>query len=117
MECPCHEGVFDAAPARCSRAHRSGRSGASTSRCATAPSGRLGEREPIMTRSHRDPPGGRCRPPSACSSSCSLSLQVFLLTVGVDALLADDAGLAWVAAGCSAVLAAGSALFARYVTG
>jgi hypothetical protein len=44
-------------------------------------------------------------------------LQVFLLTVAVDAMLGDDPGLAWVAAGCSAVLAAGSALFARYVTG
>lgn len=46
-----------------------------------------------------------------------LVLQVFLLTVAVDALLGDDAGLAWVAAGCSAVLAAGSALFARSVKG
>ena len=46
-----------------------------------------------------------------------LVLQVFLLTVAVDALLADDSGLAWVAAGCSAVLAAGSVLFARYVRG
>jgi hypothetical protein len=40
-----------------------------------------------------------------------LVLQIFLLTVAV------DAGLAWVAAGCSAVLAAGSVLFARYVRG
>lgn len=46
-----------------------------------------------------------------------LVLQVFLLTVAVDAMLGDDSELAWVAAGCSAVLAAGSALFARYVTG
>ena len=44
-----------------------------------------------------------------------LTLQIFLLTVAVDALLADDPGLAWVAAGCSTVLAAGSILFARYV--
>ena len=44
-----------------------------------------------------------------------LALQVFLLTVAVDALLADDAALAWVAAGCSTILAAGSVLFARYV--
>ena len=44
-------------------------------------------------------------------------LQVFLLTVAVDAMLGDDSGLAWVVAGCSAVLATGSALFARYVTG
>jgi len=42
-----------------------------------------------------------------------LALQVFLLTVAVDALLADDPGLAWVAAACSTVLAAGSILFAR----
>jgi len=44
-----------------------------------------------------------------------LSLQVFLLTVGVDALLADDDGLAWVTAGFSALLAAGSAAFHRYL--
>jgi hypothetical protein len=42
-----------------------------------------------------------------------LSLQVFLLTVGVDALLADDDGLAWVTAGFSTLLAAGSAAFSR----
>lgn len=42
-----------------------------------------------------------------------LVLQVFLLTLAVDALLGDDRGLAWVAAGCSAALAAGSVLFAR----
>jgi hypothetical protein len=44
-----------------------------------------------------------------------LSLQVFLLTVGVDALLADDDGLAWVTAGLSALLGAGSAAFYRYL--
>ena len=44
-----------------------------------------------------------------------LSLQVFLLTVGLDALLADDDGLAWVTAGLSVVLAAGSAAFYRYL--
>lgn len=44
-----------------------------------------------------------------------LSLQVFLLTVGVDALLADDDGLAWVTAGFSALLAAGAAAFYRYL--
>ena len=44
-----------------------------------------------------------------------LSLQVFLLTVGLDALLADDDGLAWVTAVCSVVLAAGSAAFYRYL--
>ena len=44
-----------------------------------------------------------------------LALQVVLLTVAVDARLADDPGLAWVAAACSTVLAAGSILFARYL--
>lgn len=46
-----------------------------------------------------------------------LALQVFLLTVAVDALLGDDPGLAWVAAGCSVALAAGSALFVRSLRG
>ena len=44
-----------------------------------------------------------------------LSLQVFLLTVGVDALLADDDRLAWVTGGFSALLAAGSIAFYRYL--
>jgi len=44
-----------------------------------------------------------------------LSLQVFLLTVAVDALLAGDAGLAWVTAALSVVLAAGAAGFYRYL--
>jgi hypothetical protein len=44
-----------------------------------------------------------------------LSLQVFLLTVGVDALLSDDDGLAYVTAGLSVLLAAGSAGFYRYL--
>jgi hypothetical protein len=44
-----------------------------------------------------------------------LSLQVFLLTVGTDALLADDDGLAWVTALFSVVLAAGCAAFYRYL--
>jgi hypothetical protein len=42
-----------------------------------------------------------------------LALQVFLLTVGVDALLADDDGLAWTTALFSVLLAAGSAAFYR----
>jgi hypothetical protein len=42
-----------------------------------------------------------------------LSLQVFLLTVAVDALLADDTGLAWVTSGLSVLLAAGAAAFYR----
>ncbi len=44
-----------------------------------------------------------------------LSLQVFLLTVGLDALLADDDALAWVTGGLSVVLGAGSAAFYRYL--
>lgn len=44
-----------------------------------------------------------------------LSLQVFLLTVGLDALLADHDGLAWTTAAFSVLLAAGSALFYRYL--
>ena len=44
-----------------------------------------------------------------------LMLQVFLLTVAIDALLAQDHGLAWVTAGLSVLLAAGSALFYRYL--
>lgn len=44
-----------------------------------------------------------------------LSLQVFLLTVGLDAMLADDDRLAWVTAIASVVLAAGSAAFYRFL--
>jgi hypothetical protein len=44
-----------------------------------------------------------------------LSLQVFLLTVGIDAFLADDDGLASVTAGLSVLLAAGAAGFYRYL--
>ena len=44
-----------------------------------------------------------------------LSLQVFLLTVGLDALLADDERLAWITGGLSVVLAAGAAAFYRYL--
>lgn len=44
-----------------------------------------------------------------------LSLQIFLLTVGLDALLADEDGLAWVSAGFSVLLGAGSAAFYRYL--
>ena len=44
-----------------------------------------------------------------------LSLQVFLLTVAIDALHSGDDGLAWVTAGCSVVLAAGSVGFYRYL--
>ncbi len=44
-----------------------------------------------------------------------LSLQIFLLTVGVDALLSGDAGLAWVTAALSVLLASGTAAFYRYL--
>lgn len=44
-----------------------------------------------------------------------LSLQVFLLTVGLDALLADEDSLAWITAAFSLVLGAGSAAFYRYL--
>jgi hypothetical protein len=44
-----------------------------------------------------------------------LSLQVFLLTVAIDAMHAGDDGLAWVTATSSAVLAAGSVGFYRYL--
>jgi hypothetical protein len=44
-----------------------------------------------------------------------LTLQIFLLTVGLDALLADDDGPAWVTAGLSALLAAGAATFHRFL--
>ena len=40
-----------------------------------------------------------------------LALQIFLLTVGLDALHAGDARLAWTSAVLSVVLAAGSAAF------
>ncbi|MEZ5169277.1 MAG: DUF6755 family protein [Acidimicrobiia bacterium] len=44
-----------------------------------------------------------------------VALQIFLLSVGLEALLDDDAGLAWVAAASSAVLFAGALLFYRFV--
>jgi hypothetical protein len=46
-----------------------------------------------------------------------LTLQIFLLTVGLDALLAGQKGQAWAAAGFSVLLAAGSAGFYRYLRG
>jgi len=44
-----------------------------------------------------------------------LSLQVFLLSVGIDALHAHDVRLAWTAAALSVVLAVGSFGFYRYM--
>ena len=42
-----------------------------------------------------------------------LSLQIFLLTVGLDALLAHDVRLAWTSAAISVLLATASAGFYR----
>ncbi len=42
-----------------------------------------------------------------------LGLQIFLLTVALDALLGYDPGMAWAAGGLSVLLAIGSALFYR----
>jgi hypothetical protein len=44
-----------------------------------------------------------------------LALQIFLLSVGLDALHAHDARLAWTAAVLSVVLASGSVAFSRYL--
>jgi hypothetical protein len=44
-----------------------------------------------------------------------LSLQVFLLTVAVDAFHTGDDGLAWISASVSVLLAAGSAAFYRFL--
>lgn len=44
-----------------------------------------------------------------------LSLQIFLLTVGLDALHAHDTDLAWASAGFSVLLALGSAAFYRHL--
>jgi hypothetical protein len=65
---------------------------------------------PKRARAYRDAPVA-----VAVFVGVLLSLQVFLLTVGVDALLADDDGLAWVTAGFSVLLAAGAVAFLRYL--
>ncbi len=44
-----------------------------------------------------------------------LTLQIFLLIVGLDALLVGQNGQAWAATGFSVVLAASSAGFYRYL--
>ncbi len=44
-----------------------------------------------------------------------LSLQIFLLAVGIDALHARDVSLAWTSAVVSAVLGAGSAALYLYL--
>lgn len=46
-----------------------------------------------------------------------LSMQIFLLTVALDALLAREPALAWASAACSVVLAAGSVMFYRWLSG
>ena len=71
------------------------------------PAHRTGPRRP---RAHREVPAAL-----GVFVVVLLSLQGFLLTVGLDALLADDDGLAWGTAVCSVVLAAGSAAFYRYL--
>lgn len=44
-----------------------------------------------------------------------LALQIFLLTVALDALLGYDPAMAWVSAGFSVLLAVGAGLFYRYL--
>lgn len=44
-----------------------------------------------------------------------ISLQIFLVSVAVDALQTDNETLAWTAAGISMLFAVGAALFARYL--
>lgn len=46
-----------------------------------------------------------------------IGLQVFLMTVAIDALHAGDATQAWVAAGFSAFLAASSVAIGTYLRG
>ena len=44
-----------------------------------------------------------------------LALQIFLLSIGLDALHAHDSSLAWTSAALSIVLAAASAAIYRYL--
>jgi hypothetical protein len=44
-----------------------------------------------------------------------MSMQVFLVTVAAEALLADEAGLAWATAAVSVALFGAAALFLRYL--
>ena len=44
-----------------------------------------------------------------------VAFQVFLITVAVEAFVEDEEGLAWATAGVSVVLAAGAAMFLRWL--
>ena len=44
-----------------------------------------------------------------------VAFQVFLITVAVEAFLEDEEGLAWSTAAVSVVLAAGAAMFLRWL--
>ena len=44
-----------------------------------------------------------------------VAFQVFLITVAVDAFVTDEEGLAWATAAVSVVVAAGAALFLRWL--
>lgn len=46
-----------------------------------------------------------------------LALQIFLVTVAVEALQTDDAALAWTTAAFSVALFVGAVAFARYLRG
>lgn len=70
----------------------------------------------MSSESRREVPRRRERTVSSAVSVyliVLLALQIFLLTIALDALLGYDPQLAWVAAALSVVLAAGSALFHR----
>ncbi len=44
-----------------------------------------------------------------------VAFQVFLITVAVEAFVTDEEGLAWATAAVSVVVAAGAALFLRWL--
>ena len=70
----------------------------------------------MSSESRREVPRRRERTVSSAVSVylvVLLALQIFLLTIALDALLGYDPQLAWVAALLSILLAAGSALFYR----
>ena len=59
----------------------------------------------------------RSRPSGALSVYVIIlvAFQVFLITVAVDAFLEDAEGLAWATAAVSVALAAGAAMFLRWL--